>query len=351
MRSGGSCIPGAGRVIAAAVLLMAVKAKSAPPEPVFQPFDIPKHDALTSEALEVQTGSLPAHRAVRLRLCVAIEGSWDGTTPGDGPDTLAVRLEDGRTVWNTSFAAEFAVGDPGNRQGFPDRVPGFDHPGGTGIATNGAYVLECVIPHHADRLQVLMQADLNEFLSENRNNPENESWRLWSAEYALIVEPPAQLDDTAFRALWKALGADDPAAGWAAVDGLLSVDPQEVLPRLQAEWNGQAGSDGRGPDRQAHLAERVARLDGGDWRERAAASKELAELPLADLAILKSLRVDSLSLEARLELEDIIRKIGACATSATEESRRWLRLRYVLQMMEIPAARELLAALPEAGAD
>ncbi len=342
MTPGGILIQAAKRIVAAAVLLMAGGAQSAPPAPAFQRFDIPKHDALTSETLELPTGPLPAHRAVRLRLCVAIEGSWDGTTPGDGPDSLDVRLEDGRTVWNTTFAVS-------DLQEFPDRVPGFDHPARTGIGPDGAYILECVVPHHAECLRLMIQAELKEFLPENRNNPENESWRLLSADYALIASPPAQLDNSAFAALWKALGADDPAAGWAAVDGLLAADPREVLRRLQAEWNSQTGSAGRGPDRQMHLAKLVARLDGGDWRERAAASKELAELPTADLAVLKSLRSGSISLEAQLELDDIIRQIGARATSSTEERRRWLRLRYVLQLMEIPAARELLAALPDPG--
>ena len=94
----------------------------------------------------------------------------------------------------------------------------------------------------------------------------------------------------------------------------------------------------------------VARLDRGDWRTRAAVSKELASLAAEDVPLLKALRTDGLSLEARLELDDAIRALGARLPDATPETRRLIRLRYLLRFLDTPAAREWLRVLPDPAA-
>ena len=289
---------------------------------------------LTRESLRLESGPLPPHTSARIRVKVRIRGSWDGDLPGDGPDALVVRLGDGRVLFDTTFSN-------GGRQAFPDRIRGFSHP-----STGSVHILECAVPHTADRLQLALQAVLNETLPENRWNAENESWELLACEFVLSDAPPAALSPEAFQMIWDQLGLEAPGSAWAAVDRLVTADPGSVIPHIRANMDAMAAeSNARAV--LARIPGLVKALDRGDARARAGAARELSSLTLADLPALHLARSADLSLEGRLRLDEIIEAIRQRDTRGHPHQRRSARLRYALGLIPGPESRALQARFPE----
>ncbi len=278
---------------------------------------------LTGETIKLESEPLPPHTSVTIKLKVSIRGSWDGDKPGDGPDALVVRLDDGRTLHDTTFSHE-------GTQSYPDRIRGFSNSGVFSPAT-----LQCTVPHRADRLRLEINAVLNEKLLGNRWNAENESWMLKSCEFILSDVPPPKLDDATFQQRWDQLAEVDPAVAWAAVDQLVTADPDSVMKQIREKMDALAGARDVKSIR-ARIPKLIATLDQGDLRARAAATHELSSLSLVDLPILRKARTEDLSLEGKLQLDEIIQTIRQRHATNGPETRRTLRLQYALGLIPSP---------------
>lgn len=293
---------------------------------------------LTGETIKLESEPLPPHTSVTIKLSVRIRGSWDGEQPGDGPDALTVRLDDGRTLFNTTFSS---LSTGSGEQSYPDRIRGFSHPADhglqrLGIGDNPTYHLFCKVPHHAERLTLSINAVLNETLPENRGNASNESWELLSCEYVLSDAPPAKLDDKAFQELWDRLADEDPAHAWAAVDGLVTADPDSAMKLIRGKLDTRLSSKEKSV--RDRIPKLVQMLDTGDVRARAEAVRKLSSLTLTDLPALQNAKTDDLSLEGGLGLDEIIKTIQQRSSGNDPEARRTLRLQYALDLIQKPDA-------------
>ena len=160
-----------------------------------------------TESLTLPT--LPPHAFVRLKAQLFIMDSWDGNNPGDGPDQLAIRLGDGRTLLRATFAPyarddSRATTPPS--QSFPDNYGTGNYPGLTGAAeherqlaspkarksggTNAVYNVEFTFPHTAADLRI----DFVSALQDSDPTINNESWGLGNIEVSVLSAAPVNLD-------------------------------------------------------------------------------------------------------------------------------------------------------------
>ncbi|MBP7275744.1 MAG: hypothetical protein KBA51_06035 [Kiritimatiellae bacterium] len=267
-------------------------------------------------------------------MVVQIGGSWDGESSDDGPDALIVRLDDGRVLMHTTFSSS-------GEQSFPERIRIGSHRGQAGTV-----VLKFAVPHTAERMALVLNAELNERLRENRHNIYNERWFPIRGRIELVPAPLPRLEESAFEQIWEDLRHTDAGTAWAAVDRLILSDPDSFLPLIGKKLDELERPDADG-GAHVRISKLVAVLDRGMHRDRARAARELSEISPVHISKLQKAITPELSLEARIQLEEIIAVLQQDGRKSNYDYQRLRRVRYALLLIPGPESRALLDRITE----
>ena len=138
--------------------------------------------------------------------------------------------------------------------------------------------------------------------------------------------------------LWDTLTSDDPAAAYRSVL-TLSTHPEQTLPFLTDHLTPIPIAS---PERIRRL---IADLDGDEFKQREAASRELARLGSQAESALRAALTSSPSLELRFRVESLLKFRDDGWVIKNPETLRSLRAIWALQRIGTPEARSLLEKL------
>ncbi len=290
---------------------------------------------------------LPPHAFVRLRAQLCILDSWDGNAPGDGPDQLAIRLGDGRTLLQSTFTIygpnDKRITAP-PKQSFPDNYGTGSYPGLTGAEAadvkwlpksketwggNAVYTVEFTFPHTARDLRI----DFRSALIDSQPTIDNESWGLGNVEVAVLPEAPVKLTLEQVRELIAGLRADEPVAANKALGVLISAG-DGVVDTIQK------GLESPTPVAAEHVAALIKQLDDDKYAAREAAQKELEAGGRDTLALCAQALQAGPPPEAETRLQLIVRKLQSHGINKLDQ-----RLGRVLEIIGSNKALALRARL------
>jgi len=296
---------------------------------------------LHNQTARLTLDELPEHRFLHVSLDLHVIESWDGCfADADGPDTLTLRLDDGRVLLQTTFSTA------GGKQSYPDSGRWAIHPRRTGevkrlLGTDfegSLYSLALTFPHRARRAVLAFTAELTERQAKDRN-VRNEAWAIGNVVVRALPAAPVRLDDQGFAKLWADLASSDPLAASRAAWTLVSVG-EAAVPRIA-----RAVDPARDPAAQRKIARLIRQLDDDDWRIRQKATAELKALGAAAHGAFRRTLAGKPSMEVCSRIEDIL---SAHKTPAAEQLRTG-RARWVLQVIGGEKALAIRGSLPEPG--
>lgn len=294
---------------------------------------------LHNQTVRLTLSKIPRHTFLHLRLDLHVIESWDGTfVDTDGPDTVTIRLRDGRTLLHASFSTA------GGEQSYPDNDLWAAHPRRTGEAARfpgvdfegSLYRLALTFPHTSSQAVLDFTAKLTERQAKDRN-ADNESWALGSVVVSALPKAPVTLDGKRFAELWAHLADKDPIKAQRVAWTLISAG-RTVVPRI-----GRSLRLREDKATEKKIAELIRQLDKDDWRVRQEATRELTEIGAGAHGQIRRTLADKPSLEVKSRIEHILGSHEA----QPAETRRLARTRWVLQVLGGGEARALLDALPE----
>jgi RNA polymerase sigma factor (sigma-70 family) len=146
------------------------------------------------------------------------------------------------------------------------------------------------------------------------------------------------LSDEDLETYWKALAAEDAAAGYRAVQ-MLAADPERSIPYLRTRLHPVAAAD------EKRLKQWIADLDSDQFTVREKAASELKKLGAAALHAMREALDEKPALETRRRLEQLIEKQEREEWSLTPENLRSRRALEVLERAGTPEAKDVLTAL------
>jgi len=285
---------------------------------------------------------LPEHQRLRLQCDLLILRSWDGDVQGDGPDTLAITLDDGRKLLSASFSNNsgmFGAGGGQFGQSFPDGIGLARNAPATGSVKqnedlvaalpNAVYRLDFTFPHDAKDARISFRAKLQEILEENRNAA-NEAWGLANVRVEALGEPAEVLAEPALAALLTELGDKDPAKAQQALWRLAAAGP-EALKYLRGQPP-LAVNEGIADE----VRRLVLQLNDDNFAKREAAMKQLQRIPAARRnAVLSQALLGDVSLEQKHRIEMLL------AEPADADDLLRGRILHLLEVIGSDEAREL----------
>jgi dipeptidyl aminopeptidase/acylaminoacyl peptidase len=137
---------------------------------------------------------------------------------------------------------------------------------------------------------------------------------------------------------WKALAADDAAAGYRAMQ-MLAADPKRSIPYLRTRLHPAAVAD------EKRLKQWIADLDSDQFTVREKAISELEKLGPSALHALRKARDDRPALETRRRLEQFIEKQERADWLPSPERLRDRRALEVLERAGTSEAKDVLTTL------
>jgi hypothetical protein len=294
--------------------------------------------------------ALPRHAFVRVTAQLLIMDSWDGSKEGDGPDSVSLRLDDGRTLLNSTFSI-YGPRSPQELQrpaSYPDNHPGVTHPGLTGAAAvdvngipksreswggNAIWNISFTFPHTAAKLRLDFAASLR----DSDATVANESWGLGNVDVAVLPESPVRLDAPALAKLAEALGSADPMEANQALVTLIAAGDRAV--------DAIGGSlRSRDPAWSRRMEATISLLENDDYRLRVEAEKALLDQGQDALPICRQALAAHPPPEAEARLATIIATLTKQGAGALVQRRQ-----RVLQIIGSDRARALLANMGGAG--
>jgi len=155
---------------------------------------------------------------------------------------------------------------------------------------------------------------------------------LWSVPP--VEKIAGRLPDGEAAGLWADLGDSDPAKGYSAVWRLCQY-PDGAVSFLDKHFPPVA------LPAKGELADLIRKLDGKEFKERAAAMRRLRELDRAAEAALRQALKDNLTLEGKRRIEALLSALASSAWPQADELRA-VRAVAALEGCNTPAARRLL---------
>ena len=166
--------------------------------PVGKPGDRDWNRTRVDQVVTLSLQGLEAHSRVVVSFDLYVLKSWDGNSPGYGPDRFVTRVASGPVLLDTTFSNNPKVREDGSDQGYPGPLPDGRHnsPRARAVATGtlgyhdffkeGVYHLTFEFPHAEPSLKLEFASSLFE-----GKGTEDESWGLDNVAVSADVPPSA----------------------------------------------------------------------------------------------------------------------------------------------------------------
>jgi hypothetical protein len=234
---------------------------------------------------ELTLEALPPHRMLRVEYDLILQGSWDGSSGGQGPDRAIMKLDGRRTLLDATFditGKEERVQTYPFGTGTPHRVAPFLGcvekgtlgywflSGDTRYPADAVYRIRMTVPHEGERVNLFWTT----------NAPTDQTEAQWLGVDRLritVLTEEAEIGDEEWGELERSLPGDDPLAAHAAFWRMM-----EAPRRVGAYLGGGARLEA------ALVEELLGDLLADEFKTRKAAAEKLMRLSRGALPSLKA---------------------------------------------------------------
>ncbi len=297
----------------------------------------------SADSVRLSLDGLPPHARTRITFDLYIIQSWDGNSPGDGPDVLEVRVDRGPRLLYSSFSNQ----GPSQQQSYPgtygvDAVPA--QTGSAAVNTLGySFGTPMDSTYHITRTFAHQDKSLTlVFSGLNLQGVADESWGLNNVKVEVLDAPREHLELKRIDEAWAALAEDDATK---AMEGASTINEwgddavREIRRQLAA-----ADAAKRDEKQLQQIQKLIADLDADKFQTRELATAELKRFGDAAVVELATALTHASSYELRSRIQEILDAQNSTPSDAvlSAATRRQMRLIQALELIGTPLAKAML---------